>query len=431
MSDAGGKGWGSPAAVGTLLSMIGIYFFSFFQRVAVPGTIFDELQHSFSASAASIAGLAAVYLYLYGAMQPVTGMLADRLGAPRVVLLGGGLLSAGSVCFALSPNLAVLYLTRILVGLGASLLYVSLVKAINDLFDASQFVTLVGATMFLGYAGGLAATLPLERLAHALGWRRAMLAAGAACSLALWSAHRNFCRAGGGSAEHRRVASTWHTAGLVLRNRAIWPMMLTSFGNFAVYFLVQATIGKKFLGDYAGLGSAAAASFTGAMMFVMMSGSLLGGLVSRRLGNRRKPLVLAGVSCVLLSMLLILLLLHLEIRGAAFLPCYILLACSSLSSASNNAVIKELNPPDRVGTAIGLYNGMVYMAVATVSTLAGLLLDRYEGQAVRLAGVVRYPRIAYQEIFLLCAVLSAFALVAACHVRETHGRHPAAYPPAE
>ncbi|MBI3944535.1 MAG: MFS transporter [Armatimonadetes bacterium] len=403
-----------------LVSMTTIYFFSFFQRVAVPGTLFDELQREFSASAGAITGLAAIYLYLYGAMQPITGILADRLGAAKVVLIGGFLLSAGSLLFPLAGSIPALYAARALVGLGASLIYVSIAKALDGLFGAAHFVVFLGLVIFLGYAGGLVATWPFERLASAFGWRAGLTGVGLACTVALVGAFLLFRRTG--QLAHHASGSSLRAVGIVLCNRDSWPNFLLSVGNFAVYFLVQATIGKKFLTDYGGLTSAAAASFTGVMILVVMCTALAGGFLSRLLGNRRKPLVIASVACVLSGVALMLLLLRLDAAGAWFLPCYILLAFSSIGSAAGSALMKELNPPDIVGTTVGLLNASCYLAVAVVSSAAGVIMDRFDDRAVRTATAVIYPKEAYESILLLCLALSVTSLVAACFVRETRGR---------
>ena len=117
-----------------LASMTAIYFFAYFQRVAVPGTIFDQLQHGFGISAAQVSMLAALYLYPYAFMQPFVGILVDKLGASRVLLTGGLLMCIGSILFPLSSSLAALYAGRVIVGLGSSLIYLSVVKEIDELF---------------------------------------------------------------------------------------------------------------------------------------------------------------------------------------------------------------------------------------------------------------------------------------------------------
>jgi MFS family permease len=414
-----------------LVSMIAVYFFSFFQRVAVPGTIFDELQRTFAVSAGVVTGLGTIYLYIYGAMQPVTGILADRFGAGRVVLIGGALMSAGAVLFPLATTLPLLYAARALVGLGASMIYVSIAKAIDGLFGAEHFVVLLGLTIFLGYSGGLAATVPFELAVGAVGWRAALLAAGVICAAAVAGAFLLFRRTG--QLQGRPGGNSWRAIVAVAGNRHSWPNLAISLGNFAVYFLVQGMIGKKFLTDYGRLTSSAAASFTGLMMLTTMCMALGGGFLSRLCGNRRKPLVIAAVSCVLLSVCLMLLLLRFDAGGGWFLPCYILLACSSIGSAAGGALMKELNPPEAVGTSVGILNTSCYLSVAVVGSVAGMIMDRFQDRTVQTATAVVYPKEAYESIFLFCLALSAGALVMACLVRETHGRNvsaSAARPPA-
>lgn len=404
-----------------LVSMIGIYAFSFFQRVAVPGTIFDELQSAFGASAGAVAGLGAVYLYIYGIMQPVTGVLTDRLGSAKVLLGGGALLAVGSILFPLADSVPMLYAARVLVGLGASLVYISIIKAIDELFGPEHFVVFVGVTIFLGYTGGLVGTFPFERLATAIGWRRALLLAGAASAVAFLGALVLIRRAG--RLAPRPPARSMESLRLILSNRAAWPNLFIPFGNFAVFFLVQAMIGKKFLSDYCGLSSAASAGFTCAMMLTQMCLALTGGLISRLLGNRRRPLVTAAVGCVLTAILMILAGLHFHFGSAWFLASYILLAFSSIGSAAGTAVMKELSPPQAVGASVGILNAATYIAVAIVAHVAGIIMDRYSDQTVRTAKAILYPREAYVHIFLFCAVLAGGALILSFFIRETHGRN--------
>ena len=407
-----------------LVSMIAIYFFSFFQRVAVPGTIFDELQRTFAVSAGVVTGLGTIYLYIYGVMQPVTGILADRWGAGRVVVIGGALMSIGAILFPLATTLPMLYASRALVGLGASMIYVSIAKAIDGLFGAEHFVVLLGLTIFLGYSGGLVGTFPFERVSSAVGWRPALLIAGVVCAVAVAGAFLLFRRTG--QLAGHPGGNSWRAIVAVLGNRQSWPNLALSLGNFAVYFLVQGMIGKKFLTDYGRLSSAAAASFTCVMMLTTMCVALGGGYLSRLFGNKRKPLVIAAITCVVVSVCMMLLLLRFDAAGGWFLPCYILLACSSVGSAAGGALMKELNPPDAVGTSVGMLNASCYLAVAAVGSVAGVIMDRFQDRTIRTETAVVYPKEAYQSIFILCLALSAGALIVACFIRETNGKNQCA-----
>jgi hypothetical protein len=48
------------SALVAFAAMASVYFFSYVQRTAIPGTIFDELQVDFSLAAASVAALGAL-----------------------------------------------------------------------------------------------------------------------------------------------------------------------------------------------------------------------------------------------------------------------------------------------------------------------------------------------------------------------------------
>jgi MFS family permease len=84
------------------------------------------LQQAFSASGAALGGLAATYFYVYTLMQIPTGVLADTLGPRRIVALGGVIAGIGSLLFGLADTLAAASAGRLLVGLGVSVTFISL-----------------------------------------------------------------------------------------------------------------------------------------------------------------------------------------------------------------------------------------------------------------------------------------------------------------
>lgn len=401
-----------------LVCLSGVYFLSFFQRVAVPGTIFDRLQASFGLTAGGVTALGTIYLYLYGGLQPVAGYLADRWGAGRTLIASGGVLCLGSLLFPWATSVPLLYATRVLVGLGAAMIYVSLIKEVSALFSARDFPLLVGLVIILGYSGGLFATYPFERLVQTTNWRTALTAVAGFGTASWLCAVRLLDRTGrAGAAPPRRPGDGFTR---ILRNPAMWPLMGWSALSFSVYFLLQATLGKKLLQDVCGLSSATAAAFTCVMMLVCMTGVLCSGFVARHVARRKPVIVLAGALSLIASLTLLAGVWAGLPRGA-FLTAYVLLALASSVSPVSTTSIRELNSAATVGTALGISNALAYLAVALVTSTAGVILDAFADSAVRTATAVLYPPAAYRALFGVCTILALAAFACACHVTETGG----------
>ena len=54
------------------------YFFANFQRIAIPGAVFDLMQHELDVSAPYITAFGAIFMYIYAFNQLVIGVLVDR-----------------------------------------------------------------------------------------------------------------------------------------------------------------------------------------------------------------------------------------------------------------------------------------------------------------------------------------------------------------
>ena len=149
-------------------------FFSSFDRFAIAPMLLT-IAASLGASLTEVAATASLYYLLYGLMQPVWGMLSDRLGRVRVMRLTLFGAAVAGVLSSLAPNLTVLIIARALAGglfaavIPASLVYIgdtvgigTRQKALADLMAASAVGTAL-ATVF----GGLAAYLDGWRVAFA------------------------------------------------------------------------------------------------------------------------------------------------------------------------------------------------------------------------------------------------------------------------
>ena len=175
MGKAGGVAERTPGGSrgGLRLLQLAAFFSSFDRFVVAPMLL--TIAAALGASLAQSTATASLYYLLYGEMQPVWGMLSDRLGRVRVIRLTLFGAAVAGLLSAAAPNLVLLVAARALAGglfaavIPASLVYVGdTVKiehrqaALADLMAASAVGTAL-ATVF----GGLAAYLDAWRLAFA------------------------------------------------------------------------------------------------------------------------------------------------------------------------------------------------------------------------------------------------------------------------
>lgn len=404
-----------------LAGMTALYFFSYFNRVAIPGTIFNEIQTDMGLSAAAVTALGAIFFYIYGGAQLFIGILADRYGGLKTLLVGGVFMCAGSLLFPLAHSQPLLYSSRALAGFGSSFMYLCIIKELDRLFGGANFAPIMGVAYFIGFSGGLFGTLPYEQLARAMGWRQSLLAIAIlstlVLALVLGASRRHL------SAQHHvtefKLAKLWR----LLRNRPYFCVLTCAVINYGLYFILQATIGKKFLEDYAGLASSTAATVTSVMMIGGMATAVLSGVISRLCDNRRKGFMIAATLATLTGCVLLAAGIRLHGNGWYFAACYVLLALSSGFGTIFIASTRELCPSDAVGIAVGVINSTLYLFIAGSANFSGIVLNQFADRAVKTATSVIYPPEAYATIFGVMAVLATVSFVVSLFTQETYGRH--------
>ncbi len=115
--------------------------------------------------------MSALYLYAFAAMQFVVGAAVDAWGPRRAVAAGAVVMGAGGAVFAAAHVLPVAYGARVVVGVGASVVFIGTLKQIGAWFRPDEFGTWSGLTQVAGNLGGLLAAAPLALVVSLAGWR--------------------------------------------------------------------------------------------------------------------------------------------------------------------------------------------------------------------------------------------------------------------
>lgn len=117
------------------------------------GVLAETLVRTFEMSGAELGLLHSSFFYLYAALQLPAGIFTDYAGSRKTAVYGTLAMSVGSVVFALSPSYVWALAARALLGVGASVLYLAILRFCANWFRANEFATLSGLTLTVSALG--------------------------------------------------------------------------------------------------------------------------------------------------------------------------------------------------------------------------------------------------------------------------------------
>lgn len=159
------------------VSVLFTYLLMASQRTA-PGLITDQLMRDFNVTASTIGLLTSIQFFVYTSLQIPMGILADRYGPNFFLITGATLTGLGTVIYSLGTHEFVLFVARILTGIGDATIWVSMVLILAQWFHKTEFVRLIGVAGMTGSLGFLLATVPFSAWILILGWRATFFSAG-------------------------------------------------------------------------------------------------------------------------------------------------------------------------------------------------------------------------------------------------------------
>ena len=234
-----------------------------------------------------------------GATSPLVGILVDRLGPQRLVLMGGGLLAIGLVASAFAHALwQVIVLYGVVMTLGANCLgLVVFVPILSRRFVRNRGMAVAIVQSANGFARAVSAPLS-QVLIEGLGWRGAYLAQGgfmAVAFLPLAALFRSSERGRGGTAAggHATIPGGW-TLRRAMRTPHFWLLSLvyvfTGLGSFLVAlhqlaFAVTIGFDKLYAAEVLGLGA-----------LLSLPGVIVTGILSDYVGRELSAVVTYGTS---------------------------------------------------------------------------------------------------------------------------------------
>ena len=141
--------------------------------------VLPNVADEFGVSIASAAGFSAVFAFTFAIVQPVLGAAADMFGKARLMTICLVLLGVANILGALSNSYYVLFITRILAGIGSGGVFPVSLSLVSDLVGPDKRQVAIGRTLAGSMAGNLLGATLSGLIGDFLGWRGVLALLGA------------------------------------------------------------------------------------------------------------------------------------------------------------------------------------------------------------------------------------------------------------
>lgn len=344
--------WAALALVFVARSSMGVQF----QAVA---SVAPLLIADLGISYAQIGWLIGIYM-LPGLVFAVPGgVIGQRLGERRLVLVGLACMAAGGVVTASATIFAVAALGRVLAGTGAVLMNILLPRLITDWFVGRELSTAMAVVLTSWPVGLGVATATLGGLAAATSWRTAMLATAALSTLGLvaMALFREAPRSGSPL-----------RARLNRRDAALGAVAGFAWGCFNASLVTIAAFGPGLL-LARGLSLGDAGFVVSLAIWVTIVSVPLGGLLSDRLGRPGLLIVIGSLAAAGATLLL-------PVWSRSVLAFALVGLAVGPPPGPVMTLVPRAVPADRVTATFGIFYMVFYVMMALTQPVAGLVRDR-------------------------------------------------------
>lgn len=399
------------------------YFYEFTLKVS-PSVMVPELMRSFGINASLVGVISGFYLLAYAPMQLPVGVLIDRYGLKVLLSLGSLVCGIGAILFSFAPGFTLAGAGRVLIGMGSSFAFISMVYISSHWFPQKRRALLIGLANSISMLGASSGGGPLTAAIENYGWRPTIAVIGifGICLALVIYLVLSFDKTD--SVVEKQVRqknpSILNSLHVVSKNPRSW---INAF--IAVCFYMTTTglaglWGVPFIQNAYNV-TPVTAGFSMSMVFIgwLVGGPLIGLFSDHK--KSRLAVLRAGMVATLFSLIIVLYMTWIPIWGVFI--CAFLIGMFSSAELLSFTLSIEMNPHRVKATAAAFTNFIVSMGDLLVLPFIGFLLDyMWNGQME--SGIRSYNTKDYQmalsclPIALIIGIILSFVLKEEASVSE-------------
>ncbi len=281
-----------------VLALISLANFGNFYVYDSIGPVADLLQRQLGYSDSQIGMLNAIYNLPNIVLILVGGMLVDRFGVARMLIVTGSICLAGTALTAFSPEFGLMAAGRLLFGIGAETFNIATLAAVVRYFSGKNLAFAMGASIAIGRAGAYAADMSPTWFAEAYagGWQPPLVIATllAALSVVAVLAYGWLDRPrSAADSGLKRDAKPISLRGVQGFGSAYWYLLVLCVLWYSVIFAFRSTFAIKYFQHAHGLDLAAAGAINAWVFFAALFATPAFGWLCDRTG-RYAPMLAFG-----------------------------------------------------------------------------------------------------------------------------------------
>ncbi|MBS7652568.1 MAG: MFS transporter [Candidatus Bathyarchaeia archaeon] len=318
-----------------------------FQRIHL--ALFPTIRREFNLSLQQLGVIAAIPFLCQALLGIPTGLLSDRFGSKRMIILSFTLAILGSLLASQTINPEMLTVAVSLVYINTVMYHPASYSFTTKMFrprDRSKALGIHGAGGTLGMALGPISVSILMGI-FALGWRQVYLFWAFPILLGMLAVSRLRSEPTEDLKEDGEIGSKIE-GGSIFTSSMIFFLFYTGLRNMAAQ-MIEVFL-PIYLVENRRLGEALASLVFGSSSLLGLAAAPIGGAVASRLGEKRWLMISLGMAYICLGAAVI------SPGVAGFVILYLAYGfCNTLGMAANSAIVASLSPSRRRGLGYSLF----------------------------------------------------------------------------
>ncbi len=331
------------------------------------------LSREMNLTASDLGLLTSFYFIGFALAQLPAGLALDRYGARRTDAALLVLAAVGTVLYGVADSMPGLIMGRVLIGVGVSVCLGAGFLAIAQNFPSSRWPLLNGLMVAIGGLGGVVVGTPLAIMLTHNSWREisvGMAGVTLAVAVVIWmlvpetKQHYN---------PHESISKQMHGVRIILKNSVFWRVIPFPCAVGGAFYAAQSLWVKPYLTDVSGFTARQADSLVSSLGMTMVAGTVITGLLARRIERYGLGLrAFCGLGMMLFVLVQLLILLKVPMPAVLIWGAYGFLSSSCILAY---ALLAEVFPRKVVGRVTTAFNMIFFISIFSMQVGVGIVLD--------------------------------------------------------